>query len=1089
MPTGKAVLETGRDNRSIVFIWDNFGPTLIDRAEAVAAALAPQAVVGVELHRESTDYDWRSEPGTRFRKVNLPREDGAWPLRAWRLMRTVLKQRPAFVFSCHYERTEVFCVAAALRLLGVPVYTMFDSKFDDYSRVIWREVLKQILFLPYCGALVGSHRSADYLRFLGLRPDRLMLGYDAISIDRIRSLAGAAPAPGGVSFRDRHFSIVARLMPKKNLSLALQAFARLRQEGCQRELVICGSGPLEQGLREQAVLLGVANAVRFEGFLQAEAVAQVLGSSLALIQPSIEEQFGITIAEAVSMGVPVLVSENCGARDTLVRTGVNGFVFEPDNVDGLANLMRRIDADPALWRQLSEGCARFAPLADTPIFVDSVRRLCGLPPPLAPTGLAPIAIFAHRRAKHLERCLDALQQCPEFRDSRVFVYVDGPRDEADFGAVAAVRTLLDDRCCPNMTVVSRDTNRGLAASIIEEVTTLVNAHGRVIVIEDDLVVEPATLRWLNQALDTYEDNPKVMQISANQFRVYEFDDNTAGSFQRFTTTWGWATWKRAWDFFDPLADGWHTVSAPGPARDAFDAGGVYPFSDMLVKQMSGELDSWGIRWSWSMYKAGGLTLMPPRSLVRNEGRFAGATHNSIGWLKLLVSGPRPRRWRKLEPPCFPVAAEVVPSEEAAFRRGLRRTRAMRNARIKALLSIFNVRVSSVRIHRRIRRIIAVAQLPPPVSGLSAVSERMVSALQNASLLFNARNVAPAPGLSGAVKAVDRIIRTLRTGTNLLRPLYRRSTTLYLPCDGGFGQIYNLMIIMFARLGHYEIWLHHHSFAYIDRRSTLTTLLLSMSPIGTNHIFLCQKMVEQFQATYGKEWQAGRHSAHIISNAFTVEQPLQRERASGPLTIGHLSNLTADKGSVRFIDLFKRLSASGMSIRGELAGPIHDKVTAEAVRSAEIAYPSTFKWHGPLSGEAKEAFYDKIDVFVFPTRYVNEAQPLVLLEALAHGAAVVTCRRGCIACDHSTAPGLVVDEADFDEAAFAWLSGLTEDARRNLPRESRDAFAAARRESEKQISAVFAAMKNEPCGHGRTTGLPSEPSVLSDSPKQAREPNP
>lgn len=299
---------------------------------------------------------------------------------------------------------------------------------------------------------------------------------------------------------------------------------------------------------------------------------------------------------------------------------------------------------------------------------------------------APIVVFAYRRPEHLRRALAALKACPEFAASSVFIFIDGPKSPAVAAAVEETAQVATGFTAPNVTIVRQAANRGLATSIITEVTALCERFGRVIVMEDDLVVHPATLTWLNQGLEAYADDPRVMQISAYQYHVPEFVSRTEGTFQRFATTWGWATWKRAWDQFDPKAKGWEAVAEPGHARTALDAGGVYPFSEMLLKQMNGQLDSWGIRWFWSVHKAGGLTLMPPRTLVRNDGIATGATHNSIGALKAFVQGKPPRPWDRDETPRLAPVVELRPEDEAAFRRGLLRTHAMRNLRIKKMLA-------------------------------------------------------------------------------------------------------------------------------------------------------------------------------------------------------------------------------------------------------------------------------------------------------------------------------------------------------------------------------------------------------------------
>lgn len=702
-----------REPRSTVFVWENFGPLHTARAQAVALGLGCR-VVGIELFARSQVYDWDTPEPTDFEKVTLRRDADAGDGLLWPLLRALMLVRPAAVFFCHYERPDVMLAAWVCRLFGVATFAMGDSKFDDYPRYLWREVVKSGFYRPYHGAITASARSRDYLRFLGMPTDRVEMHYDCVPVDEIRRRAGMAPAPAGTAFAERVFTIVARHVHKKNIGLALDAFALARAAGVARRLVLCGSGPLEAELRARAAALGLTDHVDFLGFVQTDEVAQVLGRSLALILPSTEEQYGQVVAEAVAMGVPPLVSDRCGARDDLVRSLVNGFVFEPDTPDGLARVMTLLDRDEALWREMAANCAEMAARADLAPFVESVRRLLarfgprtgGVGNPVAAAAVVtpgpadrgenaptagtlatttPIAVFAYRRPTHLQRALTALSACPGFAASPVFIFIDGPRPGAE-AAVAETAEVAASFAGPNVTVVCQPTNRGLANSIIAEVTALCERFGRVIVIEDDLVVHPATLTWLNQGLDAYAQDPRVMQISAYQYCVPEFEGRAEGTFQRFATTWGWATWKRAWEHFDPAATGWQAIAQPGPARSAFDADDAYPFSDILVRQMSGKLDSWGIRWSWAVHRSGGLTLMPPQTLVRNDGFVDGATHNTLGWAKRFALGASPRPWTGDAAPGLPSDVALAATEARAFRRGLLRTYARRNARIKALLA-------------------------------------------------------------------------------------------------------------------------------------------------------------------------------------------------------------------------------------------------------------------------------------------------------------------------------------------------------------------------------------------------------------------
>lgn len=371
-PTGAAILP---DGRALGFLWDNIGPAHADRLAAVAAAFP--ALTAIEYLSASDTYEWTRTGGT-FRRVTL--FDGkvrpGWLRGTVRLIGTLRQLGRGAYFLCHYERPEVFAAAWYLRLSGSRVFAMIDSKFDDKPRRAWFEAAKSLLFAPYHGAIAGSRRTAGYLRFLGMRHRPIEGGYDSISIERVRRLAGVEPAPGGMAHGERDFIAVARLVPKKNHVTLLAAYARYRELVPRpRDLHLCGDGPERERLARQVLELGLGGHVHFHGFVQAAGVAQLLGRSLALLLPSTEEQFGQAVLEAQAMGLPVLVSDNAGARDEHVRSGVNGFVVEPANVEGIARYMAMLSEDEGLWRRMAEAARDDARLGDVAQFVASVRRL------------------------------------------------------------------------------------------------------------------------------------------------------------------------------------------------------------------------------------------------------------------------------------------------------------------------------------------------------------------------------------------------------------------------------------------------------------------------------------------------------------------------------------------------------------------------------------------------------------------------------------------------------------------------------------------------------------------------------------------
>jgi glycosyltransferase involved in cell wall biosynthesis len=124
--------------------------------------------------------------------------------------------------------------------------------------------------------------------------------------------------------------------------------------------------------------LNLESNIIFHGFVQTEQVAKLLGTTLALVLPSIEEQFGNVVIEAQALGLPVLLSDVCGARDNLVRTAVNGFIFEPDNSQGLAWFMSLIAKDLELWKGMSKSANKFSSKGDVLNFANAVKNLIGI---------------------------------------------------------------------------------------------------------------------------------------------------------------------------------------------------------------------------------------------------------------------------------------------------------------------------------------------------------------------------------------------------------------------------------------------------------------------------------------------------------------------------------------------------------------------------------------------------------------------------------------------------------------------------------------------------------------------------------------
>lgn len=238
---------------------------------------------------------------------------------------------------------------------------------------------------------------------------------------------------------------------------------------------------------------------------------------------------------------------------------------------------------------------------------------------------APVAVFVYQRPAEARTVLSSLLANPEAARSRIFVFSDGPRGEADRANVVATRKAAREFAAENVTFVEREQNLGLARSIIDGVSRLTREFGRAIVLEDDLTVSRTFLAYMNAALERYADDPAVWHVSGYMYPV-ELDAGADAVFLPFISSTGWGTWERAWSNFDPAARGYDALRADRVLRRRFDLDGSWRFFRMLERQRAGVVDSWAIRWYLSLFMSGALALYPTRSLVTIGGFGAGASN-------------------------------------------------------------------------------------------------------------------------------------------------------------------------------------------------------------------------------------------------------------------------------------------------------------------------------------------------------------------------------------------------------------------------------------------------------------------------------
>ena len=234
-------------------------------------------------------------------------------------------------------------------------------------------------------------------------------------------------------------------------------------------------------------------------------------------------------------------------------------------------------------------------------------------------------LFVYNRLEHTRRVLESVLLNPEAMETDLIIFSDGPRSVADTKAVTEVQEFIDSiQGFKSVKIYTSLTNKGLATSIIDGVSFVLKNSNRVIVLEDDLVVSPYFLKYMNSGLEVYKDEAQVASIHGYCYPMVRILEDTF--FLRGADCWGWATWQRAWDNFEPNGGKLLSKLAEENLIRKFDLNGAYPYARMLKDQIKGKNNSWAIRWHASCFIKNMMTLYPANSLVQNIGNDSSGTH-------------------------------------------------------------------------------------------------------------------------------------------------------------------------------------------------------------------------------------------------------------------------------------------------------------------------------------------------------------------------------------------------------------------------------------------------------------------------------
>lgn len=246
-------------------------------------------------------------------------------------------------------------------------------------------------------------------------------------------------------------------------------------------------------------------------------------------------------------------------------------------------------------------------------------------------NLSPIILTVYNRFEHTKRTVEALKANTLASKSILYVFSDASKNDEDIKDVNEVRKYIHDiNGFKEVHITERAENLGLAKNIISCVTEVINKYGRVILVEDDLVSSPYFLKYMNDGLDKYKDNPVVGSISGftfskNAMQLPKSYDHDIFFFVR-PSSWGWATWKDKWNQVDWDIKDYNEFKENPFKKQKFNRGGA-DLTGMLIAQKRGKINSWAIRWSYNFYKKGWLSVYPTISFIDNQGHDNSGIHS------------------------------------------------------------------------------------------------------------------------------------------------------------------------------------------------------------------------------------------------------------------------------------------------------------------------------------------------------------------------------------------------------------------------------------------------------------------------------
>jgi len=331
----------------VLFLVRRIGPYHHARFQAAASRLN---LAVVETRANSQEYPWEFKPNGNYKIITFPHGNDS--IRGQALEQAITSAfdtvKPNVVVTTGWADPEYHRAVLEAAKRNTPCIFVSDSREEDEPRVFYKEYIKKLIVRSYSSCIVAGTASGKYALQLGVDSSAIFSPWDVVDNDYFKKHS-SPPADPGTSY----FLCISRFIPKKNLLSLVDAFSTYRRQGGRRKLVLAGSGALESHLLQRVTQLGLNDSVTFHGFVQYEDLPPLFSGALCLIIPSLSDQWGLVVNEAMASGLPILASTACGCTEDIVEHKKNGFHFDPTSLSSITGALQQMDkVDSATWESM-----------------------------------------------------------------------------------------------------------------------------------------------------------------------------------------------------------------------------------------------------------------------------------------------------------------------------------------------------------------------------------------------------------------------------------------------------------------------------------------------------------------------------------------------------------------------------------------------------------------------------------------------------------------------------------------------------------------------------------------------------------------